>query len=362
MVGTRCVVSRSVKRLPKHGNIEVVFHHRDTMRARHTHPKAEMPTAEKAVPATILPVDCTGNATVSVPMDGNNFLGDCMEAMACHVDNIWTFFRGIVGYIQSLFVEAAIEAQYTAASGGDNGLDEPTLLTKCWAPGLASQTAATYDDSLDVDLTNVPLVQYCIDYFFHVCQMWSVPDAFLQNFVGGGVWASAATPDPENGHGTPLSDIAAPGTVVDGIDIGGFYRLFTWGSWVWAGPAFIASVDPAGWVTFSRRQFNAQGYDAHGRHVTAVAAAWVAIGGNAAKVNAVVAMFPAPAPSPAPVPTPTPTPGPTPAPPPSPVAATLTGAQAAVTAALQKQDIWDQGQAITATSAALEAYWPRPGH
>lgn len=356
-------MSRVVKRLPKHGDREVVLHHRDTMRARHTHPRAELPGAERAVPATVLPVDCTGNASVSVPMDGNDRLGDCMAAMAAHVDNIWTCFRGLAGYVQSVFVLALLESQYEAASGGDNGLDEPTLLTKVWGPGIATQAAATYDDSLDVDLTNPALVQYCIDFFFHVCQMWSVPDAFLNNFSGGGVWATAQTPDPQNGHGTPLSDIAAPGTVVDGVDIGGFYRLFTWGSWVWVGPKFIASVDPAGWVTFSRRQFNPQGYDAHGRHVTTVAAAWVAIGGNAAKANAVAAMFPVPAPGPSPVPPP-PTPGPAPAPtPPSPVAATLTGAQAAVRAAFQAGlEVLDQGQAITVANDALATYWPRPGH
>jgi hypothetical protein len=355
-------MSRVVKHLPKHGGIDVVFHHRDVFRKRHERPMASLPTAEKAVPATILPVDCTGNASVSCPMDLNNALGCCMEAMGCHVDNIWTFFRGIAGYVQSFFALPAIQSQYEAASGGDNGLDEPTLLTKCWEPGLAGVAAATYDDSLNVDVTDVALAQYCIDQFFHVCMMWSVPDAFLQNFVGGGVWASAATPDPANGHGTPLTDIAAPGTIVSGTDIGGFYRLFTWGSWAWVAPAFVASVDPACFVVFSRRQFNTNGYDAHGRHVTTQASAWVAIGGNAQIAAKVAAMFPAPGPAPAPVPVP-PTPTPTPAPtPPSPVAATLTGVIAAATTALQANDIWDQGQAITAVSEALTTYWPRPGH
>jgi hypothetical protein len=357
-------MSRVVKKLPRHGGIDVVFHHRDTMRARHTHPRAALPTHLAAVPSTVLPVDCTGNASVNCPMDGNDALGDCMEAAAAHVDNIWTFFRGLAGYVQSVFVLALLESQYEAASGGDNGLDEPTLLTRCWKPGIASQPAATYDDSLDVDLTNPTLVRYCIDQFFHVCMMWSVPDAFLQNFVGGGVWPSAQTPDPANGHGTPLSDIAAPGTVIAGVDIGGFYRLFTWGSWVWVSQKFVDSVDPAGWVAFRRRQFNAVGYDAHGRHVTTQAAAWGALGGNAGKAASVVAMFPAPVPGPAPAPPPPPAPPPAPAPtPPSPVAATLTGAQEAVTAAFRTgMDVLDQGQAIQVANDALAAYWPRPGH
>src|ERR1700675_836056 len=214
-------MSRVVKHLPKHGGIDVVFHHRDVFRKRHEHPMASLPTAEKAVPATVLPVDCTNNGAVAAPIDGNSQYGDCMYAQACHVDGFWTYGRGIAGWVESSFVEATIVADYLAASGGDNGLDEPTLLTKCWAPGLAGVAAATYDDSLNVDVTDVALAQYCIDQFFHVCMMWSVPDAFLQNFVGGGVWASAATPDPANGHGTPLTDIAAPGTIVSRTDIGG---------------------------------------------------------------------------------------------------------------------------------------------
>jgi len=325
----------------------VHFAHRDTMRLRHTHPKASFAAAEAgaaSVPVTPLPVDCTGGATVSAPMDGNDTLGDCMEAMACHVDGFWTYGRGQAGWTQSSFALPALESQYEAASGGDNGLDEPTLLTQCWKPGLAGQAAATYDDSLDVDVTNVPLARYCIDWFFHINMMWSVPDDFLQNFQPGGTWQNPDTPDPAKGHGTPLTD----------IDLSGLYRLFTWGSWVWVSPAFVASVDPACFVVFSRRQFNQQGYDAHGRHVSAVAAAWVAIGGDGAKAAAVVAMFPPVGPSPAP-PSPTPTPSPTPA------APTLEGAQAAVTAALEVESIWDQAQAIAAANAGLAAYWPSPG-
>jgi len=272
----------------------VHFQHRDTMRKRQPHPRAILPT----VPATALPVDCTGSGTVLVPMDGNDTLGDCMEAMACHVDGIWTFGRGQSGWTESVFSLTALESQYETASGGDNGLDEPTLLTRCWAPGLAGQSAATYDDSLDVDVTNVPLTQYVIDQFFHVCMMWSVPDDFLDDFVPGGVWPFAGTPDPANGHGTPLTDIGGPNDAVGGVSVKGFYRLVTWGGWVWVSPAFVASVDPTCFAVFSRRQFNAAGFDAHGRHVSTQAAAWVALGGNATKAAAVVAMFPPVGPTP----------------------------------------------------------------
>ena len=114
-------------------------------------------------------------------------------------------------------------------------------------------------------------------------QPWSVPSAFLQGFAQGTVWSAAATPDPNNGHFTPLAD----------VDTNGFYRIWTWGSWAWVSPAFIASVDPECFVTFSALQFNkATGLDSHGRHVSDQAAKWVALGGNAQAVAAVVATFP----------------------------------------------------------------------
>jgi hypothetical protein len=263
----------------------VHFKHRDTMRTRAAHAHAAVRLGAIPVPVTTLPIDCTGGAKVSCPMDGNDQYGDCMVATAAHVDNILTFGRGDPGWSESTFPLSSLERQYLAASGGDNGLDEPTLLEKVWRPGIGGNVAATYDDSLNVDVNNVALARFCIDRFFHVCMMWSVPDEFLRRFKPAQLWADPMTPDPNNGHGTPLSD----------VDRDGNYRLWTWGAWVWVSPLFVASVDPACFVVFSRRQFNAAGYDAHGRHVRDVAAAWVSIGGSKDIAASVAGMFPGPA-------------------------------------------------------------------
>jgi hypothetical protein len=287
--------TKTTKTLPD--GREVHFAHRDTMRTRSHRARAKLPPK---VPATPLPVDCTGGAAVSAPMDGNDADGDCMVATAAHVDNFWTYGRGQTGFIESVFSRQALVNQYLEASGGDNGLDEPTLLHDVWAPGIGGNKAATYDDSLDVDVNDLALARFCIDRFFHVAMMWSVPDVFIQEFKAGGEWLYAEQPNPENGHGTPLAD----------IDEHGNYRLWTWGAWVWVSPEFVASVDPSCWVTFSRRQFNAAGYDAHGRHVQDVARDWISIGGSADKAARVAAMFPGPAPGPGPSPNPAPKPAP----------------------------------------------------
>ena len=340
------------KWLEKHGHW-VHFTHRDQMARKAPMAKAVLP---KAVPATTLPVDNTGNAAVSCPMDNNNVLGICGPAMMAHMTNIRTFGQGKTDFAELVVNLAALTSQYEAKSGGDNGTDEDMLvgatgIATAAGGGLAGDPTDIVVDHLDVDVTDVALTQYCHDQFYGVHVAWSVPSAFLSGFAQGTVWTAAGVPDPNNGHYTPLSDVAAPGTVVDGVDIGGFYRLWTWGSWCWVSPAFIASVQPQSFATFSPLQFNkAHGYDSHGRHVSDVAAAWVALGGNASLVAAVVAQFP---PKVAPVVTP-------PVPTPSATAkATYAEAVAWMTSGIQSGDpLQDQAQAVANASAGMAKAWP----
>jgi hypothetical protein len=270
---------------------QVSFRHRNDM------PKAKRNRAElpQAVPATTLPVDCTGGATVSCPIDGNDSLGDCGPCMAAHVNGIRTFGQGKPGFGPELQAPVAtLESQYETVSGGDNGTTEDMLVGDSggpdgssgpgiWLVGIAGDATACVVDHLDIDPSNVPLVQYCHDQFYHVCMAWSVPDAFLNAWTSGSSWLSPMTPDSENGHFIPLSD----------VDANGNYRLWTWGGWCWVSQSFVMSVEPACFVTFSALQFRAiDGYDSHGRHVSDVGAAWVSIGGSASIVASVVSKFP----------------------------------------------------------------------
>lgn len=325
------------------------FVHRDAMARKRPMAKAGLPAV---VPVTILPVDCTGNATVSCPMLGNNKYGDCGPVMCAHTDQIRSFGQGKPGFVEVVINEAALIAQYEKISGGDNGTDEDMLVGPfgAWTVaggGLAGDPTAVVADHLDVDVTDVPLAQYCIDQFYTVCVAWSVPDGVLQKFAQGVVFASADVPDPNNGHYTPITDVAAPGTMANGVDVGGFYRLYTWGAWCWVSPAFLASVQPQSFTTFSALQFKkADGYDSHGRHVSDQAAKWVAMGGDSARAALVVAQFPAkvapPPPPPPPVPSPT---------------ATATYAQASAWVAdginSEPAALFDAAQAIAAAQAGL---------
>lgn len=318
------------KWLPNHGQW-VHFTHRDVLRRnRPTRIKASLPAA---VPATALPVDCTGNAAVSCPMLANDRYGDCGPVMCAHSDQIRTFGQGKAGFTEVVVNEAALVSQYEQYSGGDNGTDEAMLVGPggLWLVGVAGDSTQTVVDHLDVDLTNPALAAFCHDQFYGICMAWSVPDAFLNGFAQGTVWTGAATPNPQNGHYTPLSD----------IDASGKYRCWTWGAWCWMDQAYVNSVDPECFVTFSALQFSkATGYDSHGRHVGDVAAAWVSIGGNASIVQQVVAQFPPKAQPPAP-PSPTPTSSPTLAQAQAAVAAALGGGAALVT----KQQALDEANA-----------------
>jgi hypothetical protein len=277
------------KWLEKHGKW-VTFVHRDKMRRTLEPGRRCVMASEKCanVPVTKLPVDCTGNASVSCPMDGNDTLGICGPAMAAHVDDIRTYGQDKPGFVELDVDVTALETQYEQVSGGDNGTTEDMLVGDdgIWTVaggGLAGDQNATVCDHLDFDITNGPLMQYMIDQFFAVCMAWSVPDAVLQEFTTGCSFLSAMTPNPENGHFTAEADLDANGNT----------RVWTWGGWFWASPAFIASVDPEAFVTFSHLQFNAAtGLDSHGRHISDQAAIWVTLGGNQTKVAAVVALFP----------------------------------------------------------------------
>lgn len=316
--------------------------------------RATLPGADKltAPPATTLPIDCTGNATVSCPMDANDTLGICGLAMCDHVDGIRTYGQGKAGFTEIHANLAALIAQYEKVSGGDNGTNEDNLVgpSGVWTAaggGLAGDPTAVVVDHLDVDVTNVPLAQYCLDQFYCVEMAWSVPDTFLQGFAQGTVWPAAGIPDDNNGHFTPLADIGGPSDSSGNQSLNGFYRLWTWGSWAWVSPAFVASVQPECFVTFSALQFNkTTGLDSHGRHVSDQAEKWVLIGGNAQAVAAVVAAFP---PKPAP-----------PAAAPSTSTPTLAQVEAWVTAGLTSGSfLMTKAQAIAAATAGLTAGWPK---
>lgn len=314
--------------LSSHDGREVHFHHRDELRRKLVDSSgnpiarriARLP-AEHVAP-TALPTDCTGDAGFQEDVAGNSTYGDCGAAMADHSDTILTYGQGKPGFGPQLVApDGPLVAQYLQIAGGDNGLTEENITGPggLWRVGVAGNTSAVIADAMDISPTDVQLRRYATDQFFVVCMGWSVPDAFINGFKTGASFLSPGIANPNNGHWTPLSDLDASGST----------RIFTWGGWAWASDSFLASVDPDYFVVFSHLQFNSQGYDSHGRHVSEQAAKWKLLGGNGPAVDAVTAMFPpaqpttppppasAPPAPPAPASTPPAPPAPTPSTPPA---------------------------------------------
>jgi hypothetical protein len=277
------------------------FMPRDKMRAHAPRMRAALP---KNVPATLLPVDCTNNRAVSCPMYGNNQYGDCGMAMAAHTIGILTYHQGKFG-TEELYQDNVLISEYLKISGGDNGMDENMEVgpTGVFTVGVGNDPKAIAIASVDVDPNNVPLVRYMLDQFYTLQLAWSVPDNFVNTWQSGSSWLSPATPDPNNGHYTTISD----------IDANGNYTLWTWGGWSLVSQSFVASVQPSYFAVFCPYQFNAAtGYDSHGRHIVQQAAVWQAVTGQAIPASVVSAFPPMsapPAPGPIVPPVP-PTPGP----------------------------------------------------
>jgi hypothetical protein len=286
---------------------QVVFHDRLLMKQGHPVKRYKLFDGQtrKALPPATLPIDWTKNGQLSFPMDDNDTLGDCMAAAAEHADNTWT---GNVG-VESVFNDGLTSAWYLALAGGDNGLDEGTLV-KGWMGGLPGTPEAIILDSLDVDPTNEAMVASVVELFGGLLFMLSVPDAWVKNWKPGYVWDSGPgiVADPNNGHGIWWN----------GVNASNWAHGCTWGGDVWLTPAGIALCDPSAFTVLSPRWFNAAGYAPDGQHATVKASLWIQAGGSSAAAAKLVSMFPAPAPGPTPTPVPNPTPVPIP-PAPTPV-------------------------------------------
>jgi hypothetical protein len=263
--------------LPKLGHF-AHFHDRHAMKRGHPQRRFSVPAGW---PTPALPIDYA--KALVFPMYGNDRLGDCMYAAAAHADNTFT---GNVG-TESTFDESVLERDYEKLSGGDNGLDEGTLI-QGWKDGIAGVTAASILDALDIDTTDPATMRAAVYLFGGVLFMLDVPDPWCDT-ANGDAWDVPATADQNNGHGT----------FINGVDAAGNYHLLTWGGYRKLTPAGLKACDPSGFVVFSLRWFNAQGYAPNGLHYAQLAAMWTAAGGKSLPPSP----FPAPTPpSPTPIP------------------------------------------------------------
>src|SRR5579872_1616903 len=220
-----------IKKVPvPHLGITAHFVDRKAMKAGHPTMKFKARPAA-AAPKTAQPIDWTKGDSLTFALLGNGAYGDCMEVLACHGDNTFT---GNVG-TESVFVESAVVADYLALAGGDNGLDEGTLL-KGWGRGIGGIQQANILDALDIDPNNGALMQSAMQLYGGIGFTLAVPDPWYANFNTNYVWDAGPgiAANPANGHGVWLN----------GYDPVRGFKDQTWGTHGWITQGGIAVCDP----------------------------------------------------------------------------------------------------------------------
>ncbi len=234
--------------------------------------------------------DGSKGRTIKYPILGNDQVGDCYYADACHCTQT---FAGNAGTLLT-FNAAAVVARYRVLSGGDNGLGDQQIFPE-WQAGIVGPNGPhKILDDMTVNPNDDAAIRLGMWLFCGASYTAALPDAWIADPQPGQVW-DAATPDPNNGHAMHLSGFDAH-----------YYYDETWGfdPAIRLTPAGLKSSDPEVTVQFSLEMFNAQGVAPHnGMTYDQLAALWVQLGGHALP----------PSPFPPPVP-----PGPTPVPPPQP--------------------------------------------
>lgn len=289
---------RPVNHTPDGGH-PVFFMDRKAMwgKDREIHFKLD-PDAKRAV---TLPIDWA--KSLDFPMDLNNQYGDCYYAAGCHADNTWTGNAGT----ESFFSLAAIKTRYFALSGGDNGLYDSQMQGEMMNRYLADVPAAKIVSWANLDATDVAATQTAMQRYGAVIFTFAVASNWINNSNTGAIWDAANFRANNNGHAV----------IFNGCDTRGYYKLQTWGTYVWITPAGVRVCDPGAWVAFSVRWFNPLGYAPNGIHIAELAKQWKADTGKIIP-DAVISAFPPAGPVPPPLPpTPPPVP-PGPTPPPAP--------------------------------------------
>lgn len=219
-----------------------------------------------AWPSPKLPVTWYDN--LKFPLHANDVYGICGLAMAAHADETFTGANGS----ESSFDDRNLIQQYFAVAGGDNGMTESQVTEQVWKPGLGGNASAVIYDHLDIEPSEVHVVQSAIFQFGGICLALSLSDEWIYGFSANGdsVWDAPTSPNPAHGHFV----------WINGIDVYGRYRVQTWGSWCWLTQAGMQACQPDMFAVFSPRWFGPKGYDPTGATYQEKVDLWRSVGGN----------------------------------------------------------------------------------
>ncbi len=181
------------------------------------------------------------------PLDGNDQLGDCYYAACAHGSQTYTGNAGI----ECAFDVAALKARYLKIAGGDNGLDDQTMMPE-WKGGIVGPHGAhNILDEMTVSFANR---QSWLESLWACGGMiWtaSLIPHWVDIAAPNALWDATGRGNPNYGHAMYLTGKRADGTT----------DTQTWGlqpSIHVTDAGFLAS-DSEFIVAFSKDQFKANG-------------------------------------------------------------------------------------------------------
>ncbi len=253
-------------------------------------------------PATF---DWSKGGQIKYPLLGNGNYGDCFYAAMCHASQTWTGLNGN----EYQFNEQQVINRYLQLSGGDNGLDDATIVPEFKAGIVGPNGPRKIFSIMTVNPQDDASTALAMWAFFGLMYTAALPDAWVANPQPGQTW-DAGIPDQNNGHAMWLS----------GKNARGGYDDQTWGfgAPINLTPAGLKGSDPELLACASMDMFNSQGYAPDGVHYLAKATLWQQCGGSAwpaspfpaPNVNPPTPIPPGPGPAPLPPLPPIPIPGP----------------------------------------------------
>jgi hypothetical protein len=253
-VGDICLVDREQLRFRSHGR---QFAFPSGLRAFANPP-----------PLPPLTWDWSKGEAVVFPILGNDRYGDCYMAAAAHL------FQAMTGSIgtEVQFDVNALTARYLVLSGGDNGLDDGTILPEMKSGYVGPNGPNKILDEMTVDFTNQANLDLALWAYSGGLWTCSLLNTWLDATKPGTIWDSGGRPDRAAGHAMCITGKKTTGT----------YDVRTWGisppiELTYAG---LKAADSEIVVCFSMESFNAAGYNAAGLHYTTAALLWQSMGGQ----------------------------------------------------------------------------------
>jgi hypothetical protein len=163
----------------------------------------------KALPPPPATTDYTSNPVLApavAQIYGNDKLGDCVVAEACHATDV---FEGNAGDAPVLFSSSDYLGVYSGACGyvpgdpaTDQGCDMQTVLAYVRQHGIGAAGNHKIDGWAKVDVTDVNTLQTALWLFENLDVGMELPGnpSWLDITANGFVWDVAGPPNPQYGH------------------------------------------------------------------------------------------------------------------------------------------------------------------